>query len=269
MATRPSPPGRFSTTTGWPQRLAKRSAISRVPISTPLPAPSVTMNLTGRCGQICAAVGSAASTSAETRPSARPNTRRCMPSTSVVKTFGSHCTIGECARPVVLAQADTHDHRLWTMGHHFSVDDGNSRRGGLVPRVRGDQRLAHAHDAIGQAVPSDALRGDAGAFQHQVQFLGERIGVVKSRGATHLGRRPPRSRRPPPPGSPPDKIARPRPREYGPEAELSRVYRRLRELRGSTSWPVPQVRYGLAPQCKERPMKTLITALAVLTLIAA
>src|SRR5262245_42163588 len=59
MATRPSPPGRFSTTTGWPQRLLNRSPIIRVPISTPLPGPSVTMNFTAPCGQVCAFDGCA------------------------------------------------------------------------------------------------------------------------------------------------------------------------------------------------------------------
>jgi hypothetical protein len=63
MATSASPPGRFSTTTGWPQRLVSRSASSRVPMSMPLPGPSVTRNLTGRCGQFCAADGIVAPTS--------------------------------------------------------------------------------------------------------------------------------------------------------------------------------------------------------------
>src|SRR5258707_11682740 len=51
----PSPPGRFSTTTGWPQRADSLSAISRAPISTPLPGPRVTMNRTGRIGHVSAA----------------------------------------------------------------------------------------------------------------------------------------------------------------------------------------------------------------------
>src|SRR6266699_3445855 len=54
MATKPSPPGRFSTTTGFPQRAASRSAKSRPPISDPEPGPSGRMNLTVRCGQACA-----------------------------------------------------------------------------------------------------------------------------------------------------------------------------------------------------------------------
>src|ERR1700730_17688148 len=52
-ATRPSAPGRFSTTTGLPQRAGSRSARSRAPISAPEPGPSGTMNFTGRCGQVC------------------------------------------------------------------------------------------------------------------------------------------------------------------------------------------------------------------------
>ena len=55
MATMPSPPGRFSTTTDWPQRADSLSANSRAPISTPLPGPSVTMNRTGRFGHASAA----------------------------------------------------------------------------------------------------------------------------------------------------------------------------------------------------------------------
>src|ERR1700676_5376342 len=51
MATKASPPGRFSITTGWPQRAASRSANSRAPMSDPEPGPSGRMNLTGCCGQ--------------------------------------------------------------------------------------------------------------------------------------------------------------------------------------------------------------------------
>src|ERR1017187_7863784 len=73
MATMPSPPGRFSTTTDWPQRADSLSANSRAPISTPLPGPSVTINRTGRFGHDCAAASagmsagrtSAAATSAD------------------------------------------------------------------------------------------------------------------------------------------------------------------------------------------------------------
>src|SRR5579871_918048 len=50
-----SPPGRFSTTTGLPQRAVSRSANSRAPISAPLPGPSGTMKRTLRWGQdVCA-----------------------------------------------------------------------------------------------------------------------------------------------------------------------------------------------------------------------
>ena len=55
MATMASPPGRFSTTTGWPQRWVRRSANSRAPMSEPLPAPSVRMNRTGRVGHFVSA----------------------------------------------------------------------------------------------------------------------------------------------------------------------------------------------------------------------
>ena len=57
IATMPSPPGWFSTTTGWPHFFASRSANSREPMSTPDPGPSGTMNLTVRVGQLCACAG--------------------------------------------------------------------------------------------------------------------------------------------------------------------------------------------------------------------
>ena len=54
MATMPSPPGRFSIDR-LAQRLLNRSANIRAPMSEPLPAPSVRMNLAGRVGQSGAA----------------------------------------------------------------------------------------------------------------------------------------------------------------------------------------------------------------------
>src|SRR6266545_5511092 len=57
MATIPSPPGRFSTTTGLFQRAASLSANSRAPMSVPLPGPSGKINLTVRWGQLCAGTG--------------------------------------------------------------------------------------------------------------------------------------------------------------------------------------------------------------------
>src|SRR6185295_4392566 len=55
-ATTPSPPGRFSITTDWPQRADSLSASRRAVMSTPEPGPSGRMNLTGRCGQLGAGV---------------------------------------------------------------------------------------------------------------------------------------------------------------------------------------------------------------------
>src|SRR6516164_1493906 len=54
--TRPSPPGRFSTTTGLPQRADKRSANRRAVVSLALPAPYGRMKCTARAGNTgCAA----------------------------------------------------------------------------------------------------------------------------------------------------------------------------------------------------------------------
>jgi hypothetical protein len=46
-----SPPGRFSTTTGWPQSGDSFSANSRAPMSAAAPGPNGTRNLTDRVGQ--------------------------------------------------------------------------------------------------------------------------------------------------------------------------------------------------------------------------
>src|SRR5262245_39845179 len=55
MATKPSPPGRFSTTTGLPHRADNRSANKRAPMSAPAPGPNGTMNFTVWSGQTSAA----------------------------------------------------------------------------------------------------------------------------------------------------------------------------------------------------------------------
>src|SRR5436305_10191500 len=65
IATKPSPPGRFSTTTAWPHFAASFSEISRAPISAPAPGPSGRITRTVRVGQFCAADGNADSASDE------------------------------------------------------------------------------------------------------------------------------------------------------------------------------------------------------------
>ena len=50
IATRPSPPGRFSTTTDLPQRAVKRSANSRAVMSVALAGPNGNMSRTVRVG---------------------------------------------------------------------------------------------------------------------------------------------------------------------------------------------------------------------------
>src|SRR6185503_6984242 len=76
MATRPSPPGLFSITTGWPHFLVSRSANSRPPISVPLPGPSVTMKRTLRVGQFCAEAGAAARSGASRAITARASSEK-------------------------------------------------------------------------------------------------------------------------------------------------------------------------------------------------
>src|SRR5215475_10880192 len=148
MATRPSPPGRFSTTTGWPQRLLNRSPIIRVPISTPLPGPSVTMNLTARCGQVCAFDGCAARTS--TARQATPNARRCILSNGT-----SDVTIQGCRR------AATRKQRLPIgIAHRFQlVNDSILRLKTLrAPRPgAGGDRAGLKH--VGQTDLIDRMRG--------------------------------------------------------------------------------------------------------------
>ncbi len=56
-----SPPGRFSITTGLPQRCVSRSWIRRAPMSAPAPGPNGMMSRIGRCGHcVWACVGTAA-----------------------------------------------------------------------------------------------------------------------------------------------------------------------------------------------------------------
>src|ERR1700751_3675703 len=50
----PAPPGRFSTTTGWPRKVAILSDRSRAMMSGGPPAGDDTTNLIGRSGKACA-----------------------------------------------------------------------------------------------------------------------------------------------------------------------------------------------------------------------
>ena len=49
--------------------------------------------------------------------------------------------------------------------------------------MRSDHRLAHAHEAGAEAVGADALRGDAGALEQEVQFVGEHVRLAEPGGA--------------------------------------------------------------------------------------
>src|SRR5687768_9549230 len=77
MATMPSPPGRFSTTTDWPHFLASASPTSRAVRSTPEPGPSETMKRTLRSGH--AEAGAAAVSSARPATAAAINLRMIVP----------------------------------------------------------------------------------------------------------------------------------------------------------------------------------------------
>src|SRR6478735_7664270 len=70
MAMKPLPPGRFSTTTGWPQARESLSATRRATPSGPPPTGNGVMMRTGLVGNCCAKapIGSAAAVSA---PAAR------------------------------------------------------------------------------------------------------------------------------------------------------------------------------------------------------
>ena len=67
-----SPPGRFSITTGLPQRCESFSWISRAPMSAPAPGPNGMMNFTARCGQACVGVGVCACDGINVHASVRP-----------------------------------------------------------------------------------------------------------------------------------------------------------------------------------------------------
>ena len=58
-----SPPGLFSTTTGWPHFCDSFSENSRAPMSAPAPGPNGTMNFTARVGQACCACAGASDAS--------------------------------------------------------------------------------------------------------------------------------------------------------------------------------------------------------------
>src|ERR1043166_5873982 len=70
MAMMLSPPGLFSTTTGWPHLACSFSASSRAPISAPAPGPNGTMNRTERVGQLCACAGAGATSGVAKRATA-------------------------------------------------------------------------------------------------------------------------------------------------------------------------------------------------------
>src|SRR5262245_56366721 len=58
------PPGRFSTTKGWPSAFCRLSATARVNTSPPPPGASGMMIRTGRDGQSCATAGAASASAA-------------------------------------------------------------------------------------------------------------------------------------------------------------------------------------------------------------
>src|SRR5450830_819260 len=78
IATKASPPGRFSTTTVWPHFADSLSAKSRAVMSTPEPGPSGMTNLTVRCGQVgvCADDSVEDSASATMKPMQANDDRR-------------------------------------------------------------------------------------------------------------------------------------------------------------------------------------------------
>jgi hypothetical protein len=85
------PPGRFSTTKGWPSDFCNSSASARVKTSPPPPGPSGMMMRTGRAGHSCAAAG----TSAEKAPIApqaisRIMSRRIVSSQDFCRDFCGH-----------------------------------------------------------------------------------------------------------------------------------------------------------------------------------
>src|SRR6185295_11309815 len=83
MATKASPPGLFSTTTGCPHFAASLSATNRAVISTPEPGPRWIIKRTGRWGQcgpdVCACAESAATIAKRQNETVKNKLRkRCM-----------------------------------------------------------------------------------------------------------------------------------------------------------------------------------------------
>src|SRR5579862_2333739 len=90
MATTPSPPGRFSMTTGCPQRLLSRSANSRAAMSEPLPAPSGRISFTGRLGQSDAFGEVTAMNAAAATPNPMANNQRIVSRTASSRICAPH-----------------------------------------------------------------------------------------------------------------------------------------------------------------------------------
>src|SRR5687768_9723636 len=105
-----------------------------------------------------------------------------------------------CAEPPVVAAKSgatasicTNDRRVaprgiavpWIFGNTAARRRPAMRRkpAALFRRMRRDQRLAHALEPRAEPVAADALRGDAGAFQHDVQFTGKLFRLVEPGGA--------------------------------------------------------------------------------------
>src|SRR4051812_46143044 len=109
MAMMLSPPGRFSITTGLPQRCESFSWISRAPMSAPAPGPNGITKRIGRCGQLCACDidGSAASaaTNAAAIMDARTGTERMaiLPAIVMARGYGLGCGNTTPLRRIVAA----------------------------------------------------------------------------------------------------------------------------------------------------------------------
>src|SRR6476661_1998465 len=197
MASMPSPPGRFSTTIGWPHFCDSLSANMRAPMSTPLPAPSVTMKRTGRVGQASAAAAGLASSGLSA--SAAVSAPKIMVRSEIVIVF-LHVPAGRSVRRPFPGEMNPQAR----LAHPWPADDAAFSPENAVFGT--EHRLFEHEEAPDAAVFDDA------AGEMDLRRLGRRRGnplggqgiPPGERGA----RRPPRAGAHPRPGAAADAAAR-------------------------------------------------------------
>src|SRR5687768_8011326 len=184
------PPGRFSTTTCCPRRLAKAPAMTRAAASLPPPGASGTMKRIARSGYCCAEAIGATVAAASTKAAAR-----AMPVAMLDGTRPSSVHVDRDARDHAGARR-REEHSA--IGDILGLDDASHRHilgELLLGLLGGDAALAGAdRDEFGPAAGirgarADGVHRDAGGAELVRHGLGEveRAEVDRSRHVLHAG----------------------------------------------------------------------------------